>query len=645
MVLLVVLWALSIAAAFVVADRIAEGRAEFLVVHGVVWTALVIGPMYVCGLCNVLTRAVVAPVTILVSLSAVLLTAGGYSAERNKQLRQRVWSMLRIPLDAMRITLRGNALLAFPLAIAMAYYVWQLISAYLAPAWGDWDALWYHEPIVAFSIQNHGFDPVPLPLVHQLINGYQRFGEVTQTWWGLFAGRRVLDFAQLMFIPMYLGATHGLAARFTRDKAIPIAWAAALLLMPGVSRQLRSSMVDVEGGALLLAAIYFVSHPTLTRRRMVLFLFAVTGAVGTKTLNVPLGGLACAVFAVRVLVQRRELGRWWVGALGLGGGALVLSMLAFTHLRNWMHFKNPLWPVSLTVPSLGIDWPGAMPYTGSIDANMPFADLVEKLLTRPYTAAGGHTWHVDDYGFGVAWILFPLGAMACLAAPVAWLAMTAYARLKKRPPSVAAKTAGWAALVALFAIAGYRLSPSVHVPRYMLAPIACACAASCWLLQGRAWRRGMHVAVFTVEVSGILMTYWSISPPMPPRDRIWVYTPKEILDMMRTPYPLREVARKFRAPVNEPVALAREEEIGRGDVVMFDTNEPWPAMAWNNDLSNKVYWIDDARDAKTQVDERNAKWVLTRYGSALAGQLVAAGWTVVGGIENEQFTTAYRHPR
>ena len=63
MVLLVVLWALSVAAAFVVADRIAAGRAEFLVVHGVVWTALVIGPMYVCGLCNVLTRAVVAPVT------------------------------------------------------------------------------------------------------------------------------------------------------------------------------------------------------------------------------------------------------------------------------------------------------------------------------------------------------------------------------------------------------------------------------------------------------------------------------------------------------------------------------------------------------------------------------------------------------
>ena len=645
MVLLVVLLAASLGAAFVVADRVAEGRAEFLVVHGVVWSALVVGPMYVCGLTNVLTRGVVAGATTVVSMGAVVVALGRPTTcrPRVQHLGATLRSMLLLPADAVRATLRKNGLLAIPLVIAMGTFFWQLVTAYYAPAWGDWDTLWYHEPMVAWSIQNHGFDPVPLPLVHQLINGYQRFGEITQTWWGLFGGRRVLDIANFMYLPMLLGAMHGLASRFTADKSIPIAWAAALLLLPGVARELRSSMVDVEGGALLLAAVYFVSHPALTKRRMVLFLLAVTGAVGTKTINVPLGGIACAIFGVRVLFQRRALGARWVVGLGVLGGGLVLSMLAFTHLRNWMHFGNPLWPISLNVKSLGIRWPGAMPYEGSINANMPLSALLERLLARPYTVseAHQHTWHVDDFGFGVAWIAFPVGVVACLAAPTTWALMRVVARLRKVEPSAAARRAGWAALVAIFAIAGYKLSPSVHVPRYMIAPLACAFAVSCWALQGRAWRRGLPAVVFTVQISSILMTYWSI-PFIAVPNRMWLFLPEEMAALVRTPYPLREEARKFRAPVNEPVALAREKEIGPGDVVMFDTSEPWPAMAWNNDLSNKVYWIDDARDAAEQVEERKAKWVLTRYGSALSQQLLKAGWSLVGGIENEQFTTAYR---
>ena len=69
-----------------------------------------------------------------------------------------------------------------------------------------------------------------------------------------------------------------------------------------------------------------------------------------------------------------------------------------------MHFGNPLWPISLDVKALHIHWPGAMPYEGSINANMPLSNLLERLLARPYSVnePHQHTWHVDDYGFGIA---------------------------------------------------------------------------------------------------------------------------------------------------------------------------------------------------------------------------------------------------
>src|SRR4051794_11936269 len=126
MLLLVVLLALSVAAAFVVADRIAEGRAEFLIVHGVVWSALVVGPLYVIGLLNVLTRNVVAPVTTVVCIAAVVLTLGRpkHSRERLRHLGTRLRSMLLVPIDSVRITLRWNALLAIPLVIAMGTFFW-----------------------------------------------------------------------------------------------------------------------------------------------------------------------------------------------------------------------------------------------------------------------------------------------------------------------------------------------------------------------------------------------------------------------------------------------------------------------------------------------------------------------------------------
>lgn len=646
MVLLLVLWIVSTLAALAVADRLTEGRAELLVAGGVVWTTLVVGPMYFLGLANVLTRDTVAASTLILSGAGFVVATEKLKRERIDAFRARLEGLVRLPVDAAKILHRINAIFLVTFVVAIGYFLWQLVSAFYGPCWGDWDALWYHEPIIAWSIQNHGFDPVPLPLNHQVINGYTRLGEITQTWWALFGGRRVVDVSNFVFIPMFMGAMHGIAARFTRDRALPIAWAVALMLLPATMRQLKSTMVDVEAGALVLAAIYFVTHPKPTKARWCLFVLAVTGAVGVKSVVVPTCGVACLVFAVRVFLRRKELGMRWAVGLVLGGATFVVAMMAFTHLRNWIHFKNPLWPVSLEIEKYGIHWPGAFPYltnkkgamTGQVDVNLPLPDLLEKLLARPFTVSGGHTWHVDDYGFGPSWVALPAAVIGCFGAPLVWIVGKIKERRAKLSESETTKLAGLAALIAIFALAGFKFSPSVHVPRYTLGPMAAGFAVIVWAMRGRVWQRGSHAVVFVVQVSAIMMTYWVVEP------RLWVYTPKEMGELLSMPYPQREASRKHRAPVNEPVALVREREIKKGDVVMFDDSEVWPAMAWNNDFSNQVFWIDAAKDAFAQVEERHAKWVLTRAGTPLSSQLTRAGWRAVGMIENEQWTTAYQRP-
>ena len=105
----------------------------------------------------------------------------------NRALARAALAQARLPFDALHEALRARSFVLLGLLMSAALILWTAISSYYAPSWRQWDALWYHEPIVAFTIQNHGFAMVDLPRDGlQKINGYPRLCEMTQLWFVIF---------------------------------------------------------------------------------------------------------------------------------------------------------------------------------------------------------------------------------------------------------------------------------------------------------------------------------------------------------------------------------------------------------------------------------------------------------------------------
>lgn len=646
MLVLLALWLVSASAAFVVADFLAEDRAERVAATCVVWTSLVVLPMYVLGLTNTLTRTTVAATTVGASAIAVLAVRR-LDPARFATVGRRLVEALLLPLTAIKLSARRHPLLAFTLVLAELFFGWQLVTALLAGYFGDWDALWYHEPLIAWMIQNHGFRVESLPNVHQVANGYSRLCEVTQTWFALWGGRQMVDVTNFMFVPLLVASTYGLARRFIADRAIAIALGVGMFLLPGVSRLLRSTMMDAEAGALLLATCAFVSHPELTKKRSVLFVLAATLAVGSKMLVYPTIGVACIVFAVRLLLQHRSFGLRWSLGLIVACAAYVGAMVAVTHVRNFIHFHNPLWPLTYKMPALGIDWRGVDPAFNPEalrqSHHLPLGEVAEKAIAKPYTVNGAaHIWHVDDYGFGMAFVVAPLAMLACALAPLVWLgtlgrrmvgSLVSHAGslrerwLQRRPASRFEARAGQATLLSLFAYVGYATSHATHIPRFTIAAIAIAVAVVSWLFSLRRGGRDLALIAFTMQLSAAIMTYWADSIP----SRAWVLSWKQMAQLVRTPSPLREVS-KVSSAVYESTGLARERELGPGDVVGYDESILLPGFLWNNAFSNRCIWLDDRYDPLGQAERLGAKWVATGKGTLLARQVAAAPerWELVG---------------
>ena len=171
-----------------------------------------------------------------------------------------------LPAIAIRRAWQKRSLSPSPPILATAMLPYMLIVSYLAPSWRDWDGLWYHEPLIGLTIQNHGFAAEPLPGGLQVINGVHRLCEMTQLWFGIYGGRRVIEMANVFFMPLYAACVFVLVRRYTKEVTSGVAWASAFVLLPGYLRLVQSTLVDPQACALLLAAAYYVTHPQLDRR-------------------------------------------------------------------------------------------------------------------------------------------------------------------------------------------------------------------------------------------------------------------------------------------------------------------------------------------------------------------------------------------
>ncbi len=641
-----------------VVSRGVKSRAEAIIATTLVWNTILVAPVYLLGLANALYRAPLAAVVVLLSAFPLVWSVRRHGVKPTAAfVGARLLSFVKVPFEALLVLFRQRSLaLVGTLAVCVLVPYLGLV-AYLAPAWRDWDALWYHEPLTGFTIQNHGFSPIPLPGGLQVINGVHRWCESTQLWFAIWGGRRVVDIANVFFMPLLSATVFALVRRYTKDTATSIAWAAAIVLFPSNVRLLQSTMVDPESGALLLAAAFYVTHPDLDRRNAGFAVLALTLAVAAKIWSIVPVFFLALVLLVRLVRRRKQNGAAFTAAIALGGTVSLVAMQAFTYLRNWLNYQNPFWPmVDYDNPKLGIHWRGEV----HVDPNAPgvgidFNDptLLEKLMAAPFQAqTTGHFWQLHEWGYPYVWLVLPLSVVGTGLAFALWFGGGLYRLVKRRNTGDTQHARGSALVLGFVALVSLGLSPALHIPRYHLASVAMLAAVIAWLSGTRGiWpgisrksRLAMGVAI-AVQLGSLLTLYWSPQKPH------WfaIFPTRYVAHWLKTPYPRREVedvitdtgAPMWISPVHFPTGMAREREIGKGDIVGFQ-QLAFVAVLFNNDYSNRVVWLGDA-DPFLEAERIGAKWVYAANGTPLADALRNSGrWEIVGPMETEKFGNAWR---
>jgi hypothetical protein len=568
----------------------------------------------------------------------------------------RMLTLAALPALGIRRAWQKKSLVAAAALLATAMFPYMLLVSYLAPAWRDWDGLWYHEPLVAVTIQYHGFAAVPLPPGLQGMNGVHRLGEMTQLWFGIYGGRRVVDVANAFFMPLYAASVFALVRRYTKDVASGVAWASALVLLPAYLRLVQSTLVDPQASALLLASAYYVTHPKLNRANALWAILATTLAVGAKIWSIVPIGLLSIFLLVRLLRRHRANGGLATAGLIAFGSLCVLGMQATVYVRNLILFKNPVWPmISYHNERLGIHWAGGLPIDfgktrAGVDFNEPFLVFCRKMLAPPYSFMGpGHYWQVNDYGFAWSWVVLPIFALVVIVVVARWFAAFLGTRVfRVRSPGPGDEALSSAMMLAVVASTSLFLSPAIFIARYHVASLGMLAACLAWLVsRWKTSRFSDDVALFASLGSFIFMC-WA-----PTRHEfVFLYPPAHVLKWLRTPYPLRELEdigtpetpKLLVAPANTTTALLREKEITKGDVVAFDYIDYY-ALLWNNDYSNEVIWLSSA-DPLAEAERDGAKWVYTRGGTTLFGQIAGSPrWELIGPLEAESMGSVWRRKK
>lgn len=669
--LLFLLTTLSVLAAAAVVVRLElSGRAERFVAWAMVWNGLVVVPIYALGFTSLLYRGVLAGVA--GAFFALVLAAchRGIAGERLRGcIIELILEMFTLPRDAIRECMRkGNLLVAGAVFFAIALSIWTAIQSWYVSAWGQWDALWYHEPMIAWAIQNHGFDVIPLPITAQKTNGYPRLVEMTQLWFVVFTDRRLVEILNSVFAPVLAVGTYMLCRRYTRDRVAAMGWGACILCSPLVSNLLQTVYVDVHYAAFVVAAASFATRKPVRLRDALLTSVCLMLAIGAKSMALVPVPVIALVALWRVLFTHVRARRLATLGTVLAGLVMIGLMFSATYVKNYIKFHNPLWPdIQVDIEKLGIHWPGLVPMFGSASSTkmevsfgvppMPLKSLVTDLYAIPYSKTGSYYYQLFDYGPHFAWVLVPLSAVALLVAFQSLLrplARRLWARIRRRPapaPPPGENTANLTTrnmlLVALFGFAMWWTTPAVWGARYNIAGMAIMMVVIAWLGGRRGFARLGHGAATASAVSAVLMCWW-----VQPR---WFWFPHELVKLAEVRYPEREMtpASKFApglhltrgSSVTKDVGMARERELGPGKVILFNDNYGnYPAHFWNNTYSNKAIWVPPTDDMLMEAERLHATWIFLSNGDPLAGKLRApgSGWHEIGVVNIEGWGSMFR---
>jgi hypothetical protein len=627
--LLLVLSTLAAFAALAVAVRARlRGRAALLVAATMIWNALVVAPIYALGLTNRLWPRSLAVGALVTSLAALGLASRGVGFRQlARETVQAFAGLLRMPFDALALSARPFRFVFVGVLFTGVLLIYLALSAYFGQQLSHWDPLWYHDPIVGFTIQNHGFAMVDLPDTLQKINGYVRLGEMTQLWLVIFSDRRLADLANLLFAPAIAAATYTLARRYT-SRVLAIGWGVATILMPACASYLHSTYVDPQNAALVLGGIVF---STLERPRLrdgalgALGLALAIGSKGLALVSVPIVGAIGAVALLRThwLARRRA-----AIAVVVGGALFIVATAATTYLRNYFAFHNPLWPdMRVEIPSLHIHWPGEGPWGSAkgtqggglpVNLNESLPKLLDHLFALPWSVKGMYFDQAVEYGIGVVWVALPLGVFAFLA--------TLVVALRRRLGHLAADEPAPPLAIAVILAVMIVGSPALWGPRYHTAAVSLLFVLVAWFTRRPAWERLEEPALAAVLVTSLMMFWWTPEPR-------WWFTPERLAALSRKPALERELDHDLGAPTLLAAGLAREKELKTGTLLVFDEHySGFPSLFWNNTFSNRIKYLKGGAGFLARAAQAGATWIcLSPQDSQLAeARAPGSGWQEVG---------------
>ncbi len=280
------------------------GRAELGVIASAVFFAFLSLPVLALGYAGWLTPLRLGGVSLTVFAAAFALLArrAGVRALLVES-RRAAAGLARMPLDALREAARARSVVLLGLLGAGGVVLAALVLTVFVPN-GAWDGFLYHEPIIGFAIQNHGFAVVPLQLhqTAQAINGYPHLCESVGIWFVIFTDKTLIELPNTLAAPAMMLAAYVLVRRFG-DRVTSMGWACVLLLVPQAWTQLCQTYIDVEVAFFALAALAFVTRPAYRLRDAVLATLALVLFAGFEELG---AGHRATARSARVRAPRRR---------------------------------------------------------------------------------------------------------------------------------------------------------------------------------------------------------------------------------------------------------------------------------------------------------------------------------------------------
>jgi hypothetical protein len=478
------------------------------------------------------------------------------------------------------------------LAIGAGGLAVAFLAAFWLPVW-QWDALGYHLPFVNFVLQGGGLAELPPDVPY--LSTYPRNVELLfAALRALLPDDRLIDLGQLPLGLVGAGALYGCARELGAERAEGLVAGAAWLLLPAVFLQLPTNYVDVGCAAYLLLASYFVLLPP-TRATLLASGAALGLFLGSKPSAPPAALLFCGLLLWRGLrsneLRSRQLGN-------VAGALLLAAALGLeAYVTQYLRHGNPVWPARVQL--------GPLQLPGTIS--------VGELL-----ASGAATQKVH----GALWLRVlrswsSFDALPVFDMRVGGMSLVLWAALPLALWRLVRQRDGLLAALLVIAL----ITPDPAVARYVLAFPALVLAAAAAQLSGAPAlaRRAGHGVLALLGLANLSYAIPGLSGEGP---KLLAYAGMSGSER-----------RSAVGAEGRPDAfLQATDQLGAGEVAVFDAGLPLPYLLWRSDLHNRVLRVpDDASDATARdlLERTNARLLavcpdraLTRAVAALPGRFV-----------------------